>query len=134
MFTYGDGLSNVDIKKLLEFHKKHKKIATVTAVVPPGRYGAVIMNKKNRVEKFVEKPRGDGGYINGGYFILNKKVFSYLENDNTVWEKKPLENLSKDKELYAFKHDGFWQPMDTLREKHYLNTLWNSGKAKWLKW
>lgn len=134
LFTYGDGLSNVDIKKLLEFHKKHKKIATVTAVVPPGRYGAVIMNKKNRVEKFVEKPRGDGGYINGGYFILNKKVFSYLENDNTVWEKKPLENLSKDKELYAFKHDGFWQPMDTLREKHYLNTLWNNGKAKWLKW
>lgn len=134
LFTYGDGLSNVDIKKLLEFHKKHKKIATVTAVVPPGRYGAVIMNKKNRVEKFVEKPRGDGGYINGGYFILNKKVFSYLENDNTVWEKKPLENLSKDKELYAYKHDGFWQPMDTLREKHYLNTLWNNGKAKWLKW
>ena len=135
LFTYGDGLSNVNIKKLLEFHKKHRKIATVTAVTPPGRYGALIMNKKNnRVQEFVEKPRGDNGYINGGYFILNKKVFSYLENDNTVWEKKPLENLSKDQELYAFKHSGFWQAMDTLREKHYLNTLWNSGKAKWLKW
>lgn len=135
LFTYGDGLSNVNINQLYKFHKKHRKIATVTSVVPPSRYGAVIMNKKNnRVEEFAEKPKIDGGYINGGYFILNKRVFSYLENDNTIWEKNPLEKLTKDRELYAFKHNGFWQAMDTLREKQYLNTLWNSGNAKWLKW
>lgn len=134
LFTYGDGLSDININDLLNFHKQNKKIATVTAVIPPGRYGAIVTNQNNMVTEFSEKPRGDGGYINGGYFILNKKVFDYIENDETVWEKEPLEKLAKDNELFAFKHDGFWQAMDTLREKRYLNELWLAKKAKWKIW
>lgn len=134
LFTYGDGLSDVNIKKLVKFHKKHKKISTITAVVPPGRYGALDIKKNNKVINFMEKPKGDGNYINGGYFILNQKVFNYLKNDETIWEKGPLEKLAKDSQLSAYKHHGFWQAMDTLREKKILNELWDNGKAKWYKW
>ena len=132
-FTYGDGLSDINIKDLIDFHKNNGKLATLSAVFPPGRFGALKLND-NVVEKFVEKPRGDGAYINGGFFVLSKKVIDYIENDNTIWEQEPLNNLSKNGQLMAFKHDGFWQPMDTLRDKKYLNLLWKNNKAPWKKW
>jgi glucose-1-phosphate cytidylyltransferase len=131
--TYGDGLSAVDIKKLIEFHKSHKKIATITAVKPPGRFGAIEL-KGNEINSFVEKPQGDGGWINGGFFVLNPKVFNYINDDKTLWEKEPLEELSNEKQIHAFMHDGFWQPMDTLRDKRYLETLWESKAAPWKCW
>jgi glucose-1-phosphate cytidylyltransferase len=131
--TYGDGLSAVDIKKLIEFHKSHKKIATITAVKPPGRFGAIEL-KGNEINSFVEKPQGDGGWINGGFFVLNPKVFNYINDDKTLWEKEPLEELSNEKQIHAFMHDGFWQPMDTLRDKRYLETLWESNAAPWKCW
>ena len=134
LFTYGDGLSSVNIRNLYNSHKKKKKLATVTAVIPPSRYGTLVTDNKSMVKSFSEKPKGKDGYINGGYFILNKKVFNYIKDDTTVWENEPLENLSKDNELFAFKHDGFWQAMDTLREKRHLNELWNSNKAEWKIW
>ena len=134
IFTYGDGLSDVNIKNLLKFHKNHKKIATVTSVLPPGRFGSVLIDKNNKVTKFDEKPKGDGGFINGGYFVLKNNIFDYLKGDKTVWEQEPLQNLTKDGELQAFKHKGFWQAMDTLREKKYLNELWSSDKAYWKVW
>jgi len=131
--TYGDGLSAVDIKKLIEFHKNHKKIATITAVKPPGRFGAIEL-KGTEINSFVEKPQGDGGWINGGFFVLNPKVFNYINDDKTLWEKEPLEELSKEKQIHAFIHDGFWQPMDTLRDKRYLEILWESKAAPWKCW
>ena len=134
IFTYGDGLSDVNIKNLLKFHKNHKKIATVTSVLPPGRFGSVLINRENKVTKFDEKPKGDGGYINGGYFVLNNNIFDYIKDDKTVWEQEPLKGLTKDGELQAFKHKGFWQAMDTLREKKYLNELWSANKAYWKVW
>lgn len=134
LFTYGDGLSDVNIEKLIKFHQKHKKIASITAVVPPGRYGALEMEKNDKVINFLEKPKGDGNYINGGYFILNNNVFNYLKNDETIWENEPLEKLAKQSQLLAFKHRGFWQCMDTLREKRYLNQLWETHKAYWKVW
>jgi len=135
IFTYGDGLSDINIKELIKFHKSHKKIATITSVAPPGRFGSIILGKKNnKIIKFDEKPIGDGQKINGGYFVLKSKVFKYLKDDSSVWEEDPIKNLVKDGELYAFKHNGFWQPMDTLREKKYLNILWNNGKASWKVW
>lgn len=134
LFTYGDGLSDVNIEKLIKFHQKHKKIASITAVVPPGRYGALEMEKNDKVINFLEKPKGDGNYINGGYFILNNNVFNYLKNDETIWENEPLEKLAKQGQLLAFKHRGFWQCMDTLREKRYLNQLWETHKAYWKVW
>jgi glucose-1-phosphate cytidylyltransferase len=131
--TYGDGVSDVNIKSLLEFHKKHGKLATVTATKPPGRFGQLdIVN--DSVERFIEKPHGDGGYINGGFFVLNPSVIDRIADDKTIWEKEPMESLAKDGQLSAFCHDGFWQPMDTLREKTYLENLWNSGKAPWKAW
>jgi glucose-1-phosphate cytidylyltransferase len=131
--TYGDGLANIDIKKLIDFHQKHRKLATVTSVYPPGRFGAVEI-KESQVVSFIEKPYGEGGFINGGFFVLNSKALNYIEGDNTIWEKEPLNNLAIDGELMAFKHKEFWQPMDTLREKNYLENLWDSGKAPWKLW
>lgn len=132
-FTYGDGLSNVDIGKLINFHCENRKYATVTAVMPPGRYGALDIFDKT-VNGIHEKPKGDGGFINGGYFVLNKEIFNYIENDSTVWEESPMQKLIQDNHLMAFKHEGFWQPMDTIREKNLLDELWCQGKAPWKMW
>ena len=125
-FTYGDGLANVSITELINFHKKNKTIATVTAVQPPARFGALELNQ-NKVVSFTEKPPGDGNWINGGYFVLEPSVFEYLNDDSTVWEKEPVENLARDDQLSAYRHSGFWQPLDTLREKNKLEKLWSSG-------
>lgn len=132
-FTYGDGVSDVDITKLISFHISHGKLATVTAVQPPGRYGALQMDKAC-VTGFSEKPRGDGGLINGGFFILSPKCIDLIESDETSWESGPLNALASKGELMAFEHQGFWQPMDTLREKNFLEELWDSGKAPWKTW
>ena len=132
-FTYGDGVADINIKKLLQFHKQHGKEATLTATFPPGRFGALdIVNDK--VCKFEEKPRGDGALINGGYFVLSPKVIERIENDATVWEQEPLKGLANDNELMAYKHEGFWQPMDTLRDKVYLEKLLENKKAPWKLW
>jgi len=133
-FTYGDGLGDINISELINFHKKHKRLATLTAARPPGRYGALEINQSNFVERFKEKPEGDGSWINGGYFVLNPSVLDYVENDETSWEMEPLMNLAKSNQLAAFKHTGFWQPMDTLREKTLLNNLWKNNKAPWKTW
>lgn len=133
-FTYGDGLANVDITKLIEFHKQHGKLATLTASRPAGRYGALHINDSNFVDNFHEKPDGDGSWINGGFFVLSPKVIETIADDSTSWEKKPLEDLANDGELVAFKHDGFWHAMDTLRDKIYLTELWESQKAPWKVW
>jgi glucose-1-phosphate cytidylyltransferase len=132
-FTYGDGLADVDIGKLIAFHKSHGKKATVTAVQPPGRYGA-IEKSGDQVTGFIEKPRGDGGLINGGFFVLSPKCIDLIEGDQTSWEGPPLTRLASDGEMMAFDHHGFWQPMDTLRDKTYLEDLWDSGKAPWKIW
>lgn len=132
--TYGDGVSNINIKEELEFHKSHKKIATMAAVFPPARWGAININKDNMVTEFVEKPKGDNAYINGGFFVLNSQIFSYLENDFTIFEQQPLQKLSSDNELMAFKHEGFWQCMDTQRDKSLLEDMWNKGDAPWKVW
>ena len=132
--TYGDGLSNINIQKLIKQHKKYKKAATMSVVLPSARFGAVEIDTNRKIKKFVEKPKGDKQWVNGGFFVLNKKIFNYLSNNNTVWEKEPLEDLAKDNELMSFKHDGFWQPMDTLRDKILLDKLWNENKAKWKIW
>jgi len=131
--TYGDGVASVDIADLIRQHKAMDKIATVTAVQPPGRFGSMDIEGQN-VRAFTEKPRGEGGWINGGFFVLNPKVFSYLEGDHTVWEQEPLRALAADGELHAYKHEGFWQAMDTLREKQYLERLWQDGKPPWKVW
>jgi len=132
-FTYGDGLSDIHIGDLISFHKKHKQLATVTAVQPPGRYGSLELDD-HQVTGFVEKPKGDGAWINGGFFVLSPKVIPYIGGDEDSWEAAPLTNLAKDKQLMAFSHTGFWQPMDTLRDKNHLEDLWQSGKAPWKKW
>jgi len=132
-FTYGDGLSDVDISALVRFHNEHGKWATVTAVSPPGRYGALV-RQGNHVTGFVEKPRGDGGLINGGFFVLSPHCLDLIEGDLTSWEGKPLAKLVKKSQLMAFEHRGFWQPMDTLRDKNHLEELWQSGNAPWKKW
>jgi glucose-1-phosphate cytidylyltransferase len=132
-FTYGDGLSNVDIRKLVKFHKTQGTLATLTAIQPPGRFGALNMEKQ-KITSFQEKPQGDGGWVNGGFFVLSPKVIEYIDNDMTIWERGPLERLAKDANLSAFQHRGFWQPMDTLRDKAYLEELWGKGKAPWKTW
>jgi glucose-1-phosphate cytidylyltransferase len=132
-FSYGDGLGNIDVTESIKFHKSHGKLATVTAVQPPGRFGALRLNK-NKVTGFREKPIDDGGWINGGFFVLSPKVLSYIDGDNTVWERDPMENLASEDNLMAFMHQSFWQPMDTLREKKQLEELWESGKAPWKIW
>lgn len=131
--TYGDGLSDLNIQRLLNFHKEHGKLATITAAQAPGRFGALQL-AGHQVTGFQEKPQGDGGWINGGFFVLNRKVMSLIKDDSTVWEREPLESLAKQRELMTFKHDGFWQPMDTLREKHYLEEMWQTGRAPWKVW
>ncbi len=131
-FTYGDGLADVDIGASIAFHRQHGKIATVTAVQPPGRYGALQMNGL-AVSGFVEKAKGDGGWINGGFFVLSPKSLALIDDDQTSWEGEPLMRLARDGELMAFKHDGFWQPMDTLRDKNQLEQLWAAGAAPWKK-
>lgn len=132
-FTYGDGLTDANISDEIEFHKKHGKMATILAVRPPGRFGALKI-KGELVESFEEKPPGDGGWINGGFFVLSKKVIDLIEGDSTAWEDKPLKTLASMGELVAYKHYGFWHPMDTLRDKNYLEELWRSGKAPWKVW
>jgi glucose-1-phosphate cytidylyltransferase len=131
--TYGDGLGDVDISASLTFHREHGKAATMTATYPPGRFGALDI-EGSQVRRFMEKPRGDGSMINGGFFVLSPQVLDYLESDATVWEQQPLQRLATDGELMAFQHQGFWQPMDTLRDKIYLEDLWGSGKAPWKVW
>jgi len=132
-FTYGDGLSNVNITDSIKFHRDSGKLATVTAVFPPGRFGALEIENTS-VKSFKEKPRGDGAFINGGFFVLSPEVIDYIHNDACVWEQGPLTRLSELDQLQAFQHDGFWQPMDTLRDKIYLEELWNSKKAPWRTW
>lgn len=133
MLTYGDGVGNLNIKELLDFHKKHGKYATLTAVQPSGRFGALDL-EDIQVKAFKEKPRGDGAWINGGFFVLEPQIFEYIEGDETIWEKDPLENLAKDEQLMAYKHTGFWKPMDTLRDKRELEVLWQSGNPPWKVW
>ena len=132
-FTYGDGVGDVDINELIGFHQRHGKLATVTAVLPPGRYGA-LERSGDKVTGFVEKPRGDGGVINGGFFVLSPKVLDFIAGDHVSWEGEPLARLAQLGEMMAFEHQGFWQPMDTLREKNLLEELWASGKAPWKNW
>lgn len=134
MLTYGDGVGNVDIAELLAFHKKHNKYATVTAVQPSGRFGALNIDDKNEILSFQEKPRGDGAWLNGGFFVLEPKIFDYIGGDETIWERQPLESLAKDGQLVAYKFNGFWKPMDTLRDKIELEELWRSGNLPWAKW
>lgn len=131
--TYGDGVGDVDIRRLVEFHKQEGGLATLTAVQPPGRFGAINM-EKHRVTSFEEKPQGDGGWISGGFFVLSPKVIDYVESDATLWEKEPLDRLARQGDLSAFMHKGFWHAMDTLRDKNYLEELWSSGKAPWKTW
>lgn len=131
--TYGDGVSNVDVKALVEFHKSHGKLATVTAVQPGGRFGTLDI-AGNEVTRFVEKPKGDGGWINGGFFVLNPKALDLVEGDATIWEQEPLRRLASDGQLQAYQHEGFWQAMDTLRDKQQLEELWAKGDAAWTVW
>lgn len=132
-FTYGDGVADVDIAALIAFHRNHGRKATVTAVQPPGRYGALDMDR-GVVHGFAEKPKGDGGWINGGFFVLAPSCLDYIAGDQTSWESEPLTRLAEEGELMAFEHAGFWQPMDTLRDKNQLEELWQSGRAPWKKW
>ena len=134
MLTYGDGVSNVNIRELVEFHRSNGKLATVTSVQPDGRFGVLDINDRNEVRGFQEKPKGDHSWINGGFFVLQPEVLNYITNDQTIFEKEPLEKLAADREIVAFKHDGFWHPMDTMRDKNYLEDLWTSNKAPWKLW
>lgn len=132
-FTYGDGVADIDLTASLSFHKAHGKLATLTAVSPAGRFGALSITD-NQIKSFIEKPRGDGHKVNGGFFILSPKVIDLIDGDHTSWEEEPLENLAKNGELMGYHHDGFWQPMDTLRDKNMLNDLWSKGSAPWKIW
>ena len=131
--TYGDGVSDVDIRALVAFHKGHGLDATLTVVVPPGRFGAVVLNG-HRVTRFIEKPAGDGGYINGGFYVLEKRTLDRIHGDATLWEREPLEGLASDGQLAAFVHNGYWEPMDTLRDKNHLEAVWQGGSAPWKTW
>jgi glucose-1-phosphate cytidylyltransferase len=131
--TYGDGLSDVNIRDLIEFHARNKRLATLTVVQPPGRFGAVKASGE-RVLSFEEKPQGDGGWINGGFFVLSPKVLDYIEGDESIWERDPLQSLARDGQMTAYRHTGFWQAMDTLRDKQHLEELWARGNAPWKVW
>ena len=133
-FTYGDGLSDLNISELIKFHKNHGEQATLTAIKPPGRYGALNMEDESNVTGFEEKPKGDGNWVNGGFFVLEPSVIDLISSDEIMWEKEPLETLAESGQLRAFKHNGFWQPMDTLRDKNYLQSLWESGLPPWKTW
>ena len=132
-FTYGDGVGDIDISATIAFHEKHGKDATLTATYPPGRFGALDI-RNGKVESFKEKPKGDGAMINGGFFVLSPKVFKHIKGDDTTWEQEPLMQLAADGQLMAYEHQGFWQPMDTLRDKHLLESLWAKGTAPWKTW
>ena len=132
-FTYGDGVGDIDITRSIALHRHHGKLATLTATYPPGRFGALQM-EGGRITDFLEKPQGDGGMINGGYFVLDPKVIDYIDDDATIWEQEPLRTLAHDGQLMAYEHHGFWQPMDTLRDKQHLEALWSGGKAPWRIW
>ncbi len=132
-FTYGDGLGDVDISKLINFHRTSGRLATVTATQPPGRFGALKLDGR-RVTGFSEKPQGDGGWINGGFFVLSPQVIQYIDGDSTIWERQPMERLAAEGQLSAYVHTGFWQPMDTLRDKNHLEDLWSSGRPPWKIW
>lgn len=132
-FTYGDGVGDVDISSLIAFHKQKGHLATLTATQPPGRFGSVNLNG-HRVDSFQEKPQGDGAWVNGGFFVLNPKVIDYIDDDSTVWEREPMERLAREGQMNAWLHRGFWQPMDTLRDKNHLEELWASGNAPWKTW
>jgi glucose-1-phosphate cytidylyltransferase len=133
--TYGDGVADVDITRLVAFHKEQKVLATLTAVQPPGRYGSFRFDKDHmRISKFYEKPSGDGAWINGGFFVLEPQVLDYIEGDGTVWEREPMEQLAREGQLAAYRHSGFWQPMDTLRDKMVLEEIWSKGNAPWKLW
>ncbi|WDF79142.1 glucose-1-phosphate cytidylyltransferase [Mucilaginibacter sp. KACC 22773] len=134
MLTYGDGVSNVNITELVKFHKEKGKLCTVTSVQPSGRFGAINLNDDNSVHSFMEKPKGDGAWINGGFFVCEPAVFDYIEGDSTIWEREPMEEIAKAGEMVAFNHDGFWKPMDTLRDKQELEEDWTQRKAKWKTW
>lgn len=131
--TYGDGIGDVNITALIEFHKQHGKLATLTATQPPGRFGALKLSGNN-ISSFQEKPQGDGSWINGGFFVLSPKVIGYIKDDQTIWEREPMDSLARDGQIKAYFHSGFWQPMDTLRDKIHLEELWASGKAPWKIW
>jgi glucose-1-phosphate cytidylyltransferase len=131
--TYGDGVSDVDIRKLIAFHKAQGKLATVTAIQPPGRFGALDL-QGNLIKSFQEKPQGDSSWINGGFFVLSPKVLGYIEGDETIWERGPMERLARERQLAAFMHPGFWQCMDTLRDRNLLESHWQSGRAPWKSW
>lgn len=134
LVTYGDGVSDIDIAKSIKFHKSHGKAITMTSVQPAGRFGALEIDDFNRVNSFKEKPRGDGSWINGGFFICEPSVINYIDGDTTIFENEPLENMAIEEQLYTYKHDGFWQCMDTVRDKNYLNELWDKELAPWKKW
>ena len=135
LLTYGDGVSNVDINKLVDFHHHNKKLVTVTAIQPSGKFGALNIDEKNEVKSFLEKPKGDGAWINGGFFVCQPQVFDYITNgDSTIWEREPLEEIAKIGQMQAYKHQGFWKPMDTLRDKLELEEEWNSNNARWKTW
>ena len=134
LLTYGDGVGNVDIAELVKCHEENKKMVTVTAVQPSGRFGALNLNEFNQVNSFMEKPKGDGSWINGGFFVCEPEVFNYLHSDSDIWEREPMEQIAKEGHLQAYKHVGFWKPMDTLRDKQELEQAWESGNAPWKSW
>jgi len=134
LLTYGDGVSDVNISETIRFHQNHGKLVTMTSIQPEGRYGALDINNNNEVNSFIEKPKGDGNWINGGFFVCDKKVLDYIDGDDTVFEKEPLVKLADEGEIIAFKHDGFWKCMDTLRDKVQLNEMWDKNNAPWKIW
>jgi len=135
MLTYGDGVGNIDIKSLVEYHKKHGKLCTVTSVQPQGRFGALNISEDSTVHSFMEKPKGDGAWINGGYFVCEPQIFDHIKDgDATIWEKGPMEDIAQSGQMNAFKHTGFWRPMDTLKDKHDLNEMWTANEAPWKIW
>ena len=134
MLTYGDGVADINIRELVDYHTQHGKYVTVSSIQPVGRFGALELDKENKVHGFVEKPKGDGAWVNGGFFVLQPEVFRYIDGDTTTLEREPLESLASDGQLVAYKHHGFWQPMDTLRDRNYLEELWKSGEAPWKTW
>jgi glucose-1-phosphate cytidylyltransferase len=134
LLTYGDGVADINVANLVKFHKDHGRLITMTSIQPEGRFGAIEITDKNIVTSFKEKPKGDGAWINGGYFVCQPQVLNYIAHDNTIFEKEPLENLAAESQLVTYQHEGFWKCMDTLRDKHQLNDMWDSDKAKWKVW
>lgn len=134
LLTYGDGVADINIKSLIDFHRQERKLCTLTTVQPSGKFGALTFGDGNVVRSFIEKPKGDGAWINGGYFVCEPQVFDYIADDSTMWEREPMEALAREGQMCAFRHEGFWKPMDTLKEKNDLNEMWKSGQAPWKIW